>query len=100
MTWSEGLERLDNWPARLERAMLKLLGPAEPRDLSAAIADVTALLNEQSQALELSSHARLLLPLMLTLSKRHQAPQQPLDSAQKALMNEREQHDHTRENMT
>src|SRR5690625_2213663 len=27
MTWSEGLERLDNWPARLERAMLKFLGP-------------------------------------------------------------------------
>src|SRR5690625_7177787 len=83
MTWSEGLERLDNWPARLERAMLKLLGPAELRDLPAAIADVTALLNEQSQALELSSHARLLLTVMLTLSKREQAAQDRLDRAEK-----------------
>lgn len=99
MTWSEGLERLDNWPARLERAMLKLLGPAELRDLPAAIADVTALLNEQSQALELSSHARLLLTVMLTLSKREQAAQDRLDRAEKALMKERAEHDHTREKL-
>src|SRR5690625_7144113 len=59
MTWRAGLDRLDNWPARLERDMLNLLVPAELRDLPAATADDTALLNEHSPALDLNSPAPL-----------------------------------------
>lgn len=98
-TWHAGVAGLDAWPARLEKALLKALGPPALRDVDGARQALVDLLDEQSPELKLGSEARVLLLAMVEMLERQARVMRERDEALEALEQERAAHRATQEKL-
>lgn len=94
-TWYAGVSSLDAWPARLERALLETLGPADLRDARAGVQTLEALLKEQSTGVRVTEGARETLSIVVELARRAVSLEEQRNRAEAELEREREAHQTT-----
>ncbi len=91
-TWYAGLERLDAWPASLERALLEALGPDSVRSPEFGLGPLRALLNETPDSVRLAPEAHQLLTVLISLLESQPTLAQRSEDLAAALERERQAH--------
>lgn len=99
-TWYAGVSNLDAWPARLEQALLKTVGPGKLRDSEAGLQMLEALLEPRSsEDTHVSEGAMEALSVLIELIRRAADAEAQRDSAASELEREREAHRQTLEKL-
>ncbi|NEZ04732.1 hypothetical protein G4Y73_11265 [Wenzhouxiangella sp. XN201] len=93
--WYAGVANLDSWPARLERALLETLGPAELRETEVGLQTLRTLLKEDSPIIPVTRNGRDTLSVIVQLVETQLALAHERDRIARALEHEREAHRQT-----
>lgn len=97
--WYAGVANLDSWPARLERALLETLGPAELREAEVGVQTLRTLLKEDSPIIPVTRNGRDTLSVVVQLVETQLALAHERDRIARALEHEREVHRQTTEKL-
>lgn len=98
-TWYAGLTHADHWTARLERALLEILGPAEIHDADRALEQLEQLAKELPNDRPLEHNARSALRVVTELLTRLTDSDRERQELSQALDRERRAHLRTLEKL-